>query len=72
MARIGHTRARAGGSRAPEPDGLTDRQLRRDLVAAENAELARLYDNGTISQATRQQLQRGLDLEATRLSDEQH
>jgi hypothetical protein len=51
-----------------EPDGLTDRQLRRDL----NAELARLYDNGTISQATRQQLQRGLDLEATRLSREQH
>ena len=55
-----------------EPDGLTDRQLHRDLNAAENAELARLYDNGTISQATRQQLQRGLDLEATRLSHEQH
>jgi monovalent cation/hydrogen antiporter len=64
-------RARIDGSRAPEPDGLTDRQLRRDLNTAENAELARLYDNGTISQATRQQLQRGLDLEATRLS-EQH
>ena len=55
-----------------EPDGLTDRQLHRDLNTAENAELARLYDNGTISQATRQQLQRGLDLEATRLSREQH
>ena len=64
-------RARIDGSRAPEPDGLTDRQLRRDLNAAENAELARLYDNGTISQATRQQLQRSLDLEAARLS-EQH
>ena len=72
QARLGHTRARIDGSRAPEPDGLTDRQLRRDLNAAENAELARLYDNGTISQATRQQLQRGLDLEATRLSHEQH
>jgi len=55
-----------------EPDGLTDRQLHRDLNTAENAELARLYDNGAISQATRQQLQRGLDLEATRLSHEQH
>ena len=70
QARIGHTRARIGGTRAPEPDGLTDRELRRDLNAAENAELARLYDDGTISQATRQQLQRGLDLEATRLSEQ--
>jgi len=71
QARIGYTRTRIDGSRAPEPDGLTDRQLRRDLNAAENAELARLYDDGTISQATRQRLQRGLDLEAARLSDEQ-
>lgn len=70
QARIGHTRARIGGTRAPEPDGLTDRELRRDLNAAENAELARLYDNGSISQATRQQLQRGLDLQAARLSHE--
>jgi monovalent cation/hydrogen antiporter len=69
-ARIGNTRARIGGTRAPEPDGLTDRELRRDLNAAENAELARLYDNGTIGQAARQQLQRALDLEAARLSDE--
>ena len=70
QARLGHTRARIDGTRAPEPDGLTDRELRRDLNAAENAELARLYDNGTISQATRQQLQRGLDLEAARLSEQ--
>jgi monovalent cation/hydrogen antiporter len=70
QARIGHTRARIDGTRVPEPDGLTDRQLRRDLNAAENAELARLYDDGTISQATRQELQRTLDLEATRLSEQ--
>jgi len=70
QARIGSARARIDGTRAPEPDGLTDRELRRDLNAAENAELARLYDDGTISQATRQQLQRGLDLEAARLSHE--
>jgi len=59
----------ATGLGAP-PDGLTDRELRRDLNAAENAELARLYDDGTISPATRQRLQRGLDLEATRLSEQ--
>jgi monovalent cation/hydrogen antiporter len=72
QARMGHDRARIDGTRAPEPDGLTDRDLRRELNAAENAELARLYDNGTIGQATRQQLQRGLDLESARLSHDQH
>jgi len=72
QARIGRTRARIDGDQAPEPDGLTDRELRRALNAAEHAELARLYDDGTITQATRQQLQRSLDLEAARLSDNQH
>jgi NhaP-type Na+/H+ or K+/H+ antiporter len=71
-ARIGRTRARIDGTEAAEPDALTDRDLRRFLNAAENAELARLYDDGTISQPTRQRLQRGLDLEAARLSDDQH
>ena len=75
QARIGRTRARIDRNpepRVPEPDGLTDRDLRRALNAAEHAELARLYDDGTISQPTRQQLQRSLDLEAARLGDEQH
>jgi CPA1 family monovalent cation:H+ antiporter len=72
QARIGSSGVRIDGSRAAEPDGLTDRELRRDLIAAENTELARLYDNGTITQATRQQLQRSLDLEAARLSHDQH
>ena len=72
QARIGRTRARIDGTEAAEPDGMTDRDLRRALNAAENAELARLYDDGTISQPTRQRLQRGLDLEAARLSDDQH
>ena len=71
QARIGRSRARADGTPAPEPGGLTERELRRDLIAAENAELTRLYQDGTISAATRQQLQRNLDLEATRLSDGQ-
>ena len=53
-------------------DILTDREMRRPLNGAENAKLARLYGDGTIRQATRQRLQRGLDLEAARLSNEQH
>ena len=48
---------------------LTERQLRADLIAAENAELARLGDNGTISSTTRQRLQQSLDLELARLTD---
>jgi hypothetical protein len=39
------------------------------VQALVQAELARLYDNGTISAVTRQQLQRSLDLETTRLSE---
>jgi monovalent cation/hydrogen antiporter len=64
-------RARADPPHVPEPCGLTERALRRDLIAAENAELAQLYEEGSIGAATRQRLQHGLDLEAVRLSDEQ-
>jgi CPA1 family monovalent cation:H+ antiporter len=76
-ARIDRARARvddsrAGDRQAPEPGRLTDRELRRALNAAEHAELARLYDEAAISQATRQSLQRSLDLEATRLGDDHH
>ena len=72
QARIGRTHARIDGDQAPEPDGLTDRELRRALNAAEHAELAGLYDDGTISQPARQRLQRSLDLEAARLNDDLH
>jgi CPA1 family monovalent cation:H+ antiporter len=77
QARIDRARARvddsrAGDRQAPEPGRLTDRELRRALNAAEHAELARLYDEAAISQATRQSLQRSLDLEATRLGDDHH
>ena len=37
---------------------MTERELRGDLITAENAELARLYDAGKIGAATRQRLQR--------------
>jgi CPA1 family monovalent cation:H+ antiporter len=72
QARIGRARARVDDNQTAGPDGLTDRELRRALNAAEHAELARLYDDGTIAAAIRQRLQRSLDLEATRLSDDQH
>jgi CPA1 family monovalent cation:H+ antiporter len=72
QARIGRTRARIDGDQGAEPDGLTDRDLRHALNVAEHAGLARLYNDGTITAATRQRLQRSLDLEAARLSDDHH
>jgi monovalent cation/hydrogen antiporter len=51
------------------PGELTERELRRDLIAAEIAELGRLFDDGTISFPARQGLQRSLDLELARLTD---
>ena len=50
---------------------LTERELRGDLIAAETAELSRLYDAGTIGAAARRRLQRGLDLETARLTEGQ-
>jgi len=47
-------------------------RARGDLIAAENAELSRLYDAGDIGAATRQRLQRNLDLETARLAEGQH
>jgi len=58
--------------RASRASGLTERELRSELIAAENAELARLYAGGAINEATRRRLQAGLDLDAARLSDGQH
>jgi CPA1 family monovalent cation:H+ antiporter len=69
QSRIGTTRARLAHDRGGNPGALTERELRGDLIAAENAELSRLYDAGTISAATRQRLQRSLDLETTRLAE---
>jgi CPA1 family monovalent cation:H+ antiporter len=55
-----------GGEPTVEP---VMRQLRRDLIAVESTELARLYDEGTIGAVTRRHLQRRLDLEAASLDD---
>ena len=67
-ARIGHARAVADGA-GTRPDGLTEKELRRDLIRAETAELARLFDSGEITREVRERLQRSLDLETARLDD---
>jgi CPA1 family monovalent cation:H+ antiporter len=57
---------------AEEPDGGTPvlavyRELRREVIDLQNTELHRLYDDHRISDTTRRQLQRDLDLEAAAL-----
>jgi CPA1 family monovalent cation:H+ antiporter len=47
------------------------RRLRRDLIAAETAELRRLHDTGEISESTRRNLQRLLDLEEAGLHEQE-
>jgi monovalent cation/hydrogen antiporter len=69
QARIGTTRARTDHSPDATTTALTERELHGDLIAAETAELSRLYDAGTISAATRRRLQRNLDLETARLAE---
>ena len=68
-ARIGTTRARLDHDQETAREARTERELRGELIAAENAELSRLFEASTISAATRQRLQRSLDLEAARLAE---
>ncbi|WP_379794490.1 Na+/H+ antiporter [Kutzneria chonburiensis] len=62
------------GDTPEEPPGSSTaavyRRLRRDLLAVEMAELARLFDDGAIDDNTRRRLQRTLDLEDARLGDD--
>ncbi len=62
------TRARVA---QPDEEPLAPqlRQLRRDLIAVEAAELTRLYDDGEIGAGTHRELQRRLDLEEASLDD---
>jgi CPA1 family monovalent cation:H+ antiporter len=71
QARIGRGRALMETGADAAPAALNEQQVRHELIAAEHAELSRLYRSGTISESTRSQLQRALDLETTRLSDGQ-
>jgi CPA1 family monovalent cation:H+ antiporter len=57
------------GASEPPYTASTYRQLRRELLDVDNAELSRLYHDGTISDSTRQRIQRSLDLEHARLGE---
>ncbi len=62
-------RARIEQADSAEPAAATIpyRDVRRELIAVEGAELGRLHDEGLISDGTRRRLQRVLDLEDARL-----
>ncbi|MFI9650392.1 Na+/H+ antiporter [Streptomyces sp. NPDC052040] len=71
-ARLDDARERLEDTGGPAPGESADlvyRQLRRDLIAVEAAELRRLFDDHAVSDTTRRRLQRSLDLEEARLSD---
>ena len=68
-ARIGSAHDAISEGSDGGPGTLTEREVRRDLIAAETAELGRMFDDGTISIAARQGLQRTLDLELAPLTD---
>jgi len=70
QARIAQIEAHAAEEPSNPSSGAAYRQLRRDLLALESAELNRLYDTGVITDATRRRIQRLLDLEDTGLDDE--
>lgn len=67
-------RVRRGLDGRPEGGGTLDdafRALRHEVIAVQNAELRRLYDEHRISAATRRNLQHALDREETALGREQ-
>jgi len=64
-----HTRIEQATSAEPAEAALPYRDVRRELIGVEGAELARLHSTGVISDATRRRLQRALDLEDTRLAE---
>ena len=68
-ARASHARTQAGtdGDNVPQ---VTEHDVRRDVLTAQGSELARLYADGVISAATCLRLQRTLDLEHARLSND--
>ncbi|MFD9818913.1 Na+/H+ antiporter [Streptomyces violascens] len=70
LARREHARERLDDT-DNDPSESADhvyRQLRRDLISEEAAELQRLYEDHRISDTTRRRLQRSLDLEEARLA----
>ncbi|MCM2423021.1 Na+/H+ antiporter [Streptomyces sp. RKAG293] len=68
QSRIDHAHDRLSDADHTESADHVYRQLRRDLIVVETAELQRLYDDHRISDTTRRRLQRSLDLEEARLA----
>ncbi len=69
-ARARHARAQAGADSDGGEPQVTEHDVRRDVLTAQGNELARLYADGAISAATCLKLQRTLDLEHARLSND--
>ena len=67
--RASRARAQAGTDDQDMPQ-VTEHDVRRDVLTAQGNELARLYADGIISAATCLKLQRTLDLEHARLSND--
>ncbi|HET6211951.1 MAG TPA: Na+/H+ antiporter [Micromonosporaceae bacterium] len=62
----------ATGDAAGQRSAITQtyRRVRREVVAIQSRELARMYADGAIDDATRRRVQRQLDLEDARFTDE--
>ena len=69
QARLHRAEEQLAAEPADEPTAPSHRQLRRDLIAVESAELRRLYETGEIGPTTQRRLQRSLDLEEAGLGD---
>ena len=70
LARRDRVRTTLDGDRPGDPLAPAYRRLRRDLLAVERTELHRLYDAGTIGDATRRRVERILDLEDAALGED--
>ncbi|HEX4723823.1 MAG TPA: Na+/H+ antiporter [Pseudonocardiaceae bacterium] len=68
-ARIDRIEADSAEEPSGEPTLAAYQALRRDVLSAQRVELSRLFAAGTISDATRRRLLRGLDLEEAGLGD---
>jgi CPA1 family monovalent cation:H+ antiporter len=69
-ARLERIKADDGDEQAGAFAAASYRQLRRDLLAVESAELDRLHSTGEVSDSTRRRVQRILDLEQAGLADD--
>jgi len=71
QSRIARIEAPEGGPGATDSTAAAYRQLRRELLSVESSELDRLYRDGVITDGTRRQVQRILDLEDAGLGEQE-